>query len=168
MGRHWDHRERVGRIRPGLGFWGFRGAGFLNNPAIRQRLGITSDQAAKIHQQDLNFEKAAIRERADLQVKRIELRELLAADNPDRAAIDSKLNEIGAAQMALEKSGIDNRLALREILTPAQRQQLQQLRENGFRPAGPVQPAPRGPRGNQSPRPGAAPPNQQGQPPANQ
>jgi Spy/CpxP family protein refolding chaperone len=164
MGRHWDHRERVGRIRPGPEFWG-GSQGFLNSPAIRERLAITSGQVAKIHQQDLDFEKAAIRERAGLQVKRIELRELLDADNPDRSAIDAKLNEIGAAQMALEKSAIDNRLALREILTPVQRQQLQQLRENGFRPAGPPQPAPRGPRGNRPPaRPGAAPPN----PPANQ
>jgi Spy/CpxP family protein refolding chaperone len=71
------------------------------------------------------------------------LNELLTADNPNRAAIDAKLQEVSASQMAAEKSAIDSQLAMREILTPAQRQQLQQLqqlRTNGLQPNGGTQP----------------------------
>jgi periplasmic protein CpxP/Spy len=161
----------MGRRGRGMGGRGFGGGGFLNNPAMRQRLGITSDQAAKIHQQDLDFQKSQIRNRADLDVKRIELNELLAADNPDRSAINAKLQEVSAAQMASEKAGIDNRLALRDVLTPAQRTQLQQLRTNGPQAgaATPAQPraggAGRGQRGTPPP---LSNPQGQPQPPTNQ
>src|SRR5271154_6994880 len=98
----------------------------------------------------------------------MELRELLTADNPDRAAIDAKLQEVGAAQMASEKAAIDNGLALRDILTPAQRDQIKQMRMNGFQQGGDAQKTPRsGPRGGRgSAQGGAPPPPQQGQPPA--
>jgi Spy/CpxP family protein refolding chaperone len=171
MGRRFDQGGQMGRRGRGMGGRGFGGGGFLNNPAMRQRLGITSDQAAKIHQQDLDFQKSQIRNRADLDVKRIELNELLAADNPDRSAINAKLQEVSAAQMASEKAGIDNRLALRDVLTPAQRTQLQQLRTNGPQAgaATPAQPraggAGRGQRGTPPP---LSNPQGQPQPPTNQ
>jgi Spy/CpxP family protein refolding chaperone len=170
-------RRRFGQRGPmGMGARGFGGqAGFLSNPAMRQRLGITPDQITKFHQQDLDFQKTQIRDRADLQVKRIELNELIAASTPDRAAINAKLQEVSAAQMASEKASIDNRLAMRDILTPAQRQQLEQLRTNGFQQGnGTAQSSPRPPAarggGGRGPRPGGTPPppGQQGQAPPNQ
>ncbi len=106
-----------------------RGLGFLAaNPEIRQRLGISDEQAAKIRQQDFDFRKAEIRLRADLQVKRLELRSLMEAETPDRAAIDRTLQEAGAARIAVEKNAIDHHLAMRAALTPEQRQKLQQMR----------------------------------------
>lgn len=178
MMRRFGQRGRMGMRGRRMGSRGFGGrgfgrqGGFLNNPAMRQRLGITSDQAAKIQQQNLDFQKSQIRNRADLEVKRLELNELLAADNPDRAAINAKLQEVSAAQMASEKAGIDNRLALRDILTPAQRTQLQQLRTNGPQQNSTTQATPRtggrggagrGQRGTTPP-----PSGQPAQPPANQ
>src|SRR5713226_7304012 len=58
----------------------------VSNPEFRERLGITAEQATKIRQEELNFRKTRIRNRADLEVKRLELAELLAADKPDRTA----------------------------------------------------------------------------------
>jgi len=101
-------------------------ARLLADPAIRQQVGITAEQAAKIRQQESDFRKTEIRGRADLQVKRIDLQELLAADKPDRAAINSKLQEISAARLALEKSAMDYRLTMREALSPEQREKLRQ------------------------------------------
>ncbi len=172
MRRRFGARGRMGFGGRGMEFRGAGGeAAFLNNPALRQRLGITADQTAKLHQQALDFQKSQIRDQADLQVKRIELNELLAANNPDRAAINAKLQEVSAAQMASEKAAIDNRLAMRDILTPAQRQQLEQLRTNGFQQGNgtaqmPARPAGRGGRG---PAPqGTPPPGPQRQAPPNQ
>lgn len=162
----WGGRERGGR--------GFGGEGLLHNPMIRQRLGITADQTGKIEQQETETRKTEIRGRADLEIRRIELDQLLRADNPDRSAIDAKLQEVGAAQMALEKARIDNRLAIEAILTPAQRKQLKDARENGFGPSAEARPGARGQREGRGPgaRGGTSPSGQQGQapppPPPNQ
>lgn len=132
----WGDGERMGmrgRRRQGREFMLAR---LVNDPAIRERLGITPEQAAKIRLQTFDFRKSQIRGRADLEIKRLELRELLAADNPDRAALDQKLQEISAARLTQEKAAIDFRLAMRNALTPEQRQKLQQMRDE-FRRRGP-------------------------------
>lgn len=138
--------ERMG----GRGFGERRGefglARLLNDPAIREKAGITAEQAAKIRQEETEFRKAEIRDRADLEVKRIDLENLLSAEKPDRAAIDSKLQEISAARLTLEKSAVHFRLSMREAITPAQREKLHQLMSARWRhEGGPGRPG--GPRG---------------------
>jgi Spy/CpxP family protein refolding chaperone len=108
----------------------------VSNPAMREKLGITAEQAAKIHMATTELRKAQIRSRADLEVKQLELSELLRADNPDRAAIDKKLDEIGATQLAQRKSEVGYFFRMRDTLTSEQRQNLQQMREE-FRHRGP-------------------------------
>lgn len=127
MGMHGGMHHRGG---PGMGL-----AFLANNPEMRQKLGITEEQAAKIRQQTLDFRKAEIRNRADLQIKRLDLHNLMAADTPDRAAIDRTLQEVGAAQMALEKSAVDFHIAMRTALTPEQREKLKAMRDE-FHPRG--------------------------------
>jgi Spy/CpxP family protein refolding chaperone len=67
-------------------------------------------------------------------VKQIDLRDLLSADKPDRAAIDAKLQDISTARLALEKSAITFRLDSRDALTPAQREKLRQIMRDRNRP----------------------------------
>jgi Spy/CpxP family protein refolding chaperone len=132
-GRAWgrmDGFDRDGRMGMRGGFGrGDRESGLLGalrDPDIRKQVGITDDQFAKIRQQESDFRKTEIRERADLQVKRIDLRDLLSADKPDRSAIDGKLQEISTAQLALEKSAVDHRLDMRDAITADQRTKLRQ------------------------------------------
>jgi Spy/CpxP family protein refolding chaperone len=130
----------------------------LNNPEVRQQIGVSADQAAKIRQQESDFRKTEIRNRADLQVKRIDLRDLLSADKQDRAAIDSKLQDISTSQLAMEEAAVGHQFDMREALTPAQREKLRQWmmqrrdRERGG--AGGEGGGQRGPRGGN--RPGGA------------
>jgi Spy/CpxP family protein refolding chaperone len=131
----------------GMGPREFGLARLLNDQAIRQQLGITDEQAATIRRQETDFRKSRIRDRADLEVKRIDLENLLAADKPDRAAIDSKLEEISATQLVLKKSAIHFRLAMRDAITPAQREKLHQLLNEHRRHGGGGGPAHRGPQG---------------------
>jgi len=131
-------------------------ARMLSNPALREKLGISAEQVAQIRAQTFDFRKAQIRGRADLQVKRLELSELLSAADPDRAAIDKKLEEISAAQLAQRKSEVDYRLTMRNTLTSEQRQKLQQMRQE-FRHRGPEG------RGRQGPRAHTPPPKPQGE-----
>jgi Spy/CpxP family protein refolding chaperone len=163
-------RDGFGRGRGGMRGFGMRDFGLsrlLNDPAIRQQVGITADQAAKISQQTSDFRKAQIRDRADIQVKRIDLQDLLSADKPDRAAIDAKLQEISTTQLTLSKSAIDYQLNMREAITPAQRDKLRQLMRDRGKPGdgrsggGPPRPGPQG-AGRRGPRGSAPPPNSQG------
>ena len=121
-------RGRWGGERGGFGRGGhdrgFAMMRLLNDPAIREKAGISEEQVAKIRQQAATFRKTEIRQRADLEVKRVDLRELLSADKPDRSAIDSKLGEISASQLALEKSRVGFRLDLKNAITPEQRDKL--------------------------------------------
>jgi Spy/CpxP family protein refolding chaperone len=115
----------------GMHRWGRHGMGLawvVNNPKLREQLGITDAQAAKIREQTLAFQKEAIQARADLQVKRLDLHSLMTAATPDRAAIEKSLQAVNAAQFALEKAAIDHHLDMRATLTPEQWQKLQQLR----------------------------------------
>lgn len=114
-------------------------ARIIRDPAVRQRLGITAEQVTKIRQETSAFRKTQIRNRADLEMKRVELMDLLSADQPDRAAIDKKLEEISAVRLAQEKAAVAYHLSMRDVLTPDQRLKLEQMRRA---PA----PRPRGPR----------------------
>lgn len=148
----WQMADR-GHQGPGNARWGrgpaqgmhrqrrleFTLARLVNRPEFRKRLGITDEQAEKIRTQSSEFRKAEIRNRADLEIKHVELQELVAAEKPDRAAIDTKLQEISAIRLAGEKAAMDYRLNMREVLTAEQREKLQHLREE-FRHGGPGHP----------------------------
>jgi Spy/CpxP family protein refolding chaperone len=162
----WGHRHggfgRGGRS-------GHRHSGFarlLNDPSIRQQVGITDEQAATIRKQEADFRKTEIRGRADLEVKRIDLKDLLAADKPDRAAINAKLQEISAAQLSLQKSAIDYRLTMRDAITPAQREKLRQLMRDRWQRDGRGRPGADGPE-RRSPRGQGSAPKPQGTPQSN-
>jgi Spy/CpxP family protein refolding chaperone len=149
MGQHWGHGRQM-MHRWGRGHRPFMLARLVNNPTFRERLGITPEQALKIRTQTSDFRKKRIRNRAELQVKRIELHDLLSADKPDRSAIDKKLQEISAVRLDGARSAVDFHLAMREALTPEQRQKLQQMREEFFRHGAPGWQRPTGPRAEMS------------------
>ena len=149
--------ERRDRERGGRGMHG-RGRGerefmlarLVSDPEIREKLGVTAEQAAKIRQQTSDFRKAEIRSRAEADIKRIELRDLLSAEKPDKAAIDRKLEEIGTARLTREKAAVDFHLAMRNALTPEQREKLKKLREEWRnRGRGEGREGARGPRGGE-------------------
>jgi Spy/CpxP family protein refolding chaperone len=150
----WDHRG------PGPGDWGpmhsrmhrhhqFMLAQLVSRPEFRDRVGITPEQAQKIRTETLDFRKTEIRNRADLQIQYLDLKNLLSADSPDRGAINKQLDEIGSTQLAQRKAAINFHLDMRAALTPDQKQKLRQMREDFFRrrfaPRGPG--APDGPQG---------------------
>lgn len=111
-------------------------ARMVDNPNFRKQLNITDGQASQIRQQSVNSQIAQIHSRATLQVDTLQLRQLLTAQNPDSAAINQKLDQISAAQLAQRKQAIAYLLAIRNILTPQQRQKLQQMRRPMLRGGG--------------------------------
>lgn len=135
--------------RRGPGGFGMRGPGMGPGFGMRrgfsrlqEELGLTDDQRTKLRQQAAEGRKAAVRTRADLEIKQMELHELMAADSPDRAQIDRKLRELADLRYAMQKSHVDQRLAFQQLLTAEQRAKLRQFRERGF-PGGPGERGPR-------------------------
>jgi len=125
MGRGMGRGPGMG---PGMGRGGPMALNrIVNNPDMREKLGITADQVSKIRQQNLDFQKAAVMNRAKLRVAHMELNQLMSADKPDRAAIDKKLTEISAAQLTAEQTNVHHQLDMKTALTPEQQAKLKEL-----------------------------------------
>jgi Spy/CpxP family protein refolding chaperone len=107
-------------------------ARLANNPTFRERIGMTPEQAQKIRTETFDFREAQIRNRADVRVKGLQLKELLSAENPDRGAINSKLEEISAAKLVQAKADVNFHLDMRTALTPDQKLKLQEMRKQFF------------------------------------
>ena len=142
---------RGGRMRMRANFMrrhpGMMLHGMLQNPAVRERLKITPEQMTKLEAQESGMAKSAIRNRADLQVKRMELAELMRADKPDRALIDKKLREVQDASFAAEKARIDGQINMHDLFTPEQREEMKKMRgefRGGMMQRGPAGPGPGG------------------------
>jgi Spy/CpxP family protein refolding chaperone len=138
----------------------------MQDPAMRERLKITPDQVTKFQAHQSTMAKSMIRSHADIQVKRMELAELMRADKPDRVLIDKKLREVQDVTFAQEKARIDGQLTVRDMFTSEQRQEMEKMREE-FRSSmmqrGPEGPGPggmMGPRGQRPMGPPKAPPAQ--------
>ncbi len=102
-------------------------ARLLRNPEIQKQLNITDEQRKKLEDIGFNGEKSTIQDRANLEVRRLELRRLMQADNPDRAAIEKKLQEVGQAQTALERARVNSMLDVRAVLTKEQQDKLREI-----------------------------------------
>ncbi|MGB7624913.1 MAG: periplasmic heavy metal sensor [Terriglobia bacterium] len=105
-------------------------ARILQNPDVRTKLGITNEQFAKLQTTFLNSSKNAIRGKADLKIKHIELTHLMNADKVDRAQVEQKIDEISALRSSLMKNQIDARLTFKETLTADQLNKLREWRES--------------------------------------
>lgn len=135
--------------------------GALNRPDVQRELALTEDQRKKLDDVAFNANKARIQEQANLQVHRLELARLMRADNPDRAAIDKKLQDISQAQLALSRATTNAVLDGRGVLTKQQRDKLAELARGGLEERTQREPAQRAPR---QAAPSGAAPQGRGQP----
>jgi Spy/CpxP family protein refolding chaperone len=128
---------------------------------MRNRLGLTPDQINRLQTQAEVAERARIQRRADIEIRQREFDDLMrAAQNPDRTTLDRKLQELNAARLSEEKAALEERFTAEGVLTPEQKQKLQQFRQEA--PEGMMRRMPRkGPDGPRNPAPPAAkPPNE--------
>lgn len=98
-------------------------------------LNLTTDQIKQIEQFRNEFLKEQIDLRAAMQKMRIDLQELLRADDPDQKAINSLLDEIQDKELTMNKLRVAHHLQVRELLTDEQKALFDQhslRRERGF------------------------------------
>jgi Spy/CpxP family protein refolding chaperone len=138
--------ERSVRIeRRGPGFGGplervSRLLAALDDPRVRTMLNLTDQQADSLRKIIVGTETFTIKTGADIAVDSIDLKELLRADKPDRAAVMSKGDEISKATSQLINHYLDAMLAAKAVLTPEQQKMIRAYIERGA-PALPPPPA---------------------------
>ncbi|GEM_PF-1010776 len=107
---------------------GKRGRGGLGGPGFglgrrAADLELTKDQQSKLETMGVDFQKEIIPMRAQLQVMKIELQQLIRSD-AKQMEIDAKIDQIGRLRADLQKKQVGHRMAMRAVLTPEQREKL--------------------------------------------
>jgi len=87
-------------------------------------LNLTKEQSDKIADLRDKQERRAIDLRAQIQTAQLDLRKLMRADKPDKAAIGKQIDRVSALRADLQKSRVGTMLDVREILTPEQREKM--------------------------------------------
>jgi Spy/CpxP family protein refolding chaperone len=100
-----------------------RGQGWLAD-----QLKLTGTQRGRLREIGDNLMRQQIKSRADLALARLDLRSLLQNDTPSQSSIDNKINQIVGIQGDMMKAGVTAKLQVRNLLTPDQRKQLENMR----------------------------------------
>ena len=138
-----ERSERMERRGPGLGGPLERVSRLLaalDDQRVRTMLNLTDQQADSLRKIIVGTETFTIKTGADIAVDSIDLRELLRADKPDRAAVMSKGDEISKATTQLINHYLEAMLAAKAVLTPEQQKMIRAYIESGA-PALPAPPA---------------------------
>ena len=128
--------RRAGRMGGGPG-----GPGGPDLPKLKEQLGLSDAQLEQLRTLRMDQHKTQIRRRADQEIARLELHQLMTATTLDEKAVTAKVKELADLQTAALKARVDSHLALRKVLTPEQQKKLIELRpmlgrggEPGMRP----------------------------------
>ncbi len=96
---------------------------------LKAELGLSDEQAKQLTQIFSQATKAGIKQRADIRIAELELRELLEADPVDMGQVEGKLKAIEGLRTTLRLSLIKAHEQAKGVLTPEQRQKLEGLHD---------------------------------------
>lgn len=136
-GKPWkyEEKEKLGWQKD----WGFlkipRARGPEGQPLIsfmlhhQAELGLNPEQVKALEGLRSNFEKEAVRRSTDLKIAKLELHDLLRAQEVDLAKVETKVREITNLQAELRLGRIKTIEQGKALLTPDQRKKLAALLE---------------------------------------
>jgi Spy/CpxP family protein refolding chaperone len=84
------------------------------------RLKLNDQQKKQIEQMRFDMQKQLVGVRAKMQMARLDLHQLLAADNPDKAAIEAKMGEISQIALQVHSTRLNHWFEVNKILNPDQ------------------------------------------------
>jgi Spy/CpxP family protein refolding chaperone len=127
--------QGVSQERSGQPQWqrGPQMRGMMAPPDMQKELGLSDEQVSQLRTLRFEAAKAGLQAQTDVKLKRLELRELMRADEPNQAAIDKALRGLADAQYALMKNRIQHQLAMRQVLTPEQRKKAEGMKRQFMR-----------------------------------
>jgi Spy/CpxP family protein refolding chaperone len=95
--------------------------------AVAARLGVSETTLAKIKNLAFEAEQEAIGIQADVRREHLQLRRLMDAGEPDEKAVMKQIDVVAAEEARMHKNRVRLLLAVRKLLTPEQRVQLEAL-----------------------------------------
>jgi len=96
-------------------------------------LGLDEKQMEAVREIKSRVMKDTIRKRADLEVTRIDLRDLLHKDQVDMSAAETTLKKMASLQTDIRLSHIKALEEIKTKLTPEQRKKFNEMRKKGFK-----------------------------------
>jgi Spy/CpxP family protein refolding chaperone len=90
-----------------------------------QQLGLSDEQQRQVQPLLLNYAKEAIRDRADIAVTRLEIRQQLSSNQPDLSKVKDMLQNVAGKEAQLRFARITTMQDIRKLLTPEQQKQWQ-------------------------------------------
>ena len=124
----------------GMGPGGAGGPGHM--AGLFAGLDLSDAQREKLRDLHQRQARKGVQARADLELARMDLHELMQADKPDGAAINAQIDKLARLQSEQRKAQVATLLEARSLLTPEQQKQLRErhLRGPGMGPRGPHHP----------------------------
>jgi len=104
----------------------FVGEGHMNR---LEKLNLSQSQKDRIAKLRDSHKREMIQSRADLQTAQLDFRKLMADDHPNKRAINAQIDRMASIRADMMKSSVEQRLEVREILTPDQRAKLREGRK---------------------------------------
>ncbi len=96
---------------------------------IIKMLKLTDDQQKQFDKVQSDFQKKQIDLRSKIETMRVDLRELLRADEPDQAKIESKMTEISKVQNDMKLASVAHWFSVNKMLTPEQQKTWKEHRQ---------------------------------------
>ncbi len=129
-----DGGFRQGQM-PMMGRGGHDGMGMMKREHHFEKmiaaLGLDEKQTEAVRAIRSRVAKETVRKRADLQVARIDLRDLMAKDQVDLATADALVKKMAGLQAEIRIAHIKSMQEVKGVLTPEQRKKFKELRARG-------------------------------------
>lgn len=108
---------------------------------LKDQIGLTSEQVAKIEKMNLSFQESVIKSTADLKLMELKLAGYIKSDKIVRKQAENMLRETAKIKTRMQINKLNYMLDLKDLLTPAQRVKVESLkrkagmmmRRNGMR-----------------------------------
>jgi Spy/CpxP family protein refolding chaperone len=129
----------------------------MSTENLKQRLGLTDDQAAKLKELRSNYLKTTTMQGAKIHVAELELNDLLDEKKLDASKIEKKVKEIESLKSELLMGRIRSLINAADFLSPEQFARFRAMTMQRMRPMGRLQKHPMGPHSGAGPMSGQIP-----------
>ena len=114
------------------------GTGQQEKKVVRMRgnmmgkLNLTDQQKESMQKLRIEMQKKNTPLMSQIRLARLEIQQLMMAENPDRAKVESQMKEISSLELKVKLNGLDHMFAVRNLLTPEQRKIWKEERGENF------------------------------------
>lgn len=126
-----DHEGYTHQGHQGHGKWGsHRGMGghgldpYKKALMCKTKLNLTAEQVNELTNQQMEFKKQRIRNRADMEIAHLDFKKLLSAETLDEAKLQSSAKEMSDMISRQISATFNAQIAVMKILTPEQRKKM--------------------------------------------